>query len=74
MQKYLAIILLAIAALEGVVAAPLTDAAAVDVRTNEKFPASPVFDGAGDIYGGLFSSGVPFSLAILYNKYIHTEA
>ncbi|KAK6842287.1 hypothetical protein PG987_003147 [Apiospora arundinis] len=51
MQKFLAVILLAIAALEGVVAAPVADTAAVDVRTNEKFPASPAFDGAEDIYG-----------------------
>lgn len=52
MQKFLAIVLLAIAALEGVVAAPVTDAAAVDVHTNEKSPASPIFDHANDLYGG----------------------
>ncbi|KAK8125376.1 uncharacterized protein PG998_001135 [Apiospora kogelbergensis] len=51
MQKFLAIVLLAIAALEGVVAAPVTDAAAVDVHTNEKSPASPIFDHANDLYG-----------------------
>ncbi|KAK8049853.1 hypothetical protein PG994_011583 [Apiospora phragmitis] len=51
MQNFLAVILLAVAALEGVVAAPLADAAAVDVRTNDKFPDAPAFDGVENIYG-----------------------
>ncbi|KAK8055991.1 hypothetical protein PG993_001218 [Apiospora rasikravindrae] len=50
MQNILAVILLAIAALEGVIAAPLADAAALDVRANEVPQDTPVFDGAADIY------------------------
>lgn len=51
MQNILAVILLTIAALEGALAAPVADTNAVDVGTNEKFPASAAFEGAEEIYG-----------------------
>ncbi|KAK8138328.1 hypothetical protein PG984_001708 [Apiospora sp. TS-2023a] len=50
MQNILAVILLTIAALEGALAAPVADANAVDVGTNDKFPASASFEGAEEIY------------------------
>ncbi|KAK8082372.1 hypothetical protein PG996_001153 [Apiospora saccharicola] len=50
MQNILAVILLTIAALEGALAAPVGDAVAVDVGTNDNFPASASFEGAEEIY------------------------
>ncbi|KAK7940993.1 uncharacterized protein PG986_013380 [Apiospora aurea] len=75
MQSILAVVLLAIAALEGVVAAPLASAAAIDVRTNEAPQASPAFDGAEDIYGEVVPlahpSPRPFS-SVVRRVYMHT--
>ncbi|KAK8088786.1 hypothetical protein PG997_003747 [Apiospora hydei] len=71
MQNILAVVLLAIAALEGVVAAPLASAAAIDVRTNEVPQTSPAFDGAEDIYGELFLQRTPLPdpSPVLLNEY-----